>query len=143
MNEPLWRGGINPEIGKKIRIDMEEVQRTATDISYRITDTVVKKESAEHTYDNEDGEAVTETVYFDIDVIKIRERVIRIPSQQYIGLFVMADVYIDNYYEDADIFTRDILRPRVALLLFVRNDKIEGTNKCIYGTVANDWDIVN
>lgn len=140
---PFWTGGIDPEKGHRIRIDMEETSRGIDSLVYRITDTVVEEVTFDYTFTNDLSEEETEERVYNMDLVNIRTRSIQVSSDEYISLFVGADAYIDVHYPNTTIFERGALRPKIALLLFVRNDKLDLSDKCIYGTQPEDWDIIS
>ncbi len=76
---------------------------------------------------------------FETSHIPIRNKTITITPEQHDTLYGNADLYINAMYPEITLFEREKLRPKVSLLLYVQNDKLEN-GKCIYNTEADQWE---
>ena len=123
---PINWGGANPTIDNKIRVSITEISRDANGITYNIIDTPL----IEHTLDGQT---------FETSHIPIRNKTITITPEQHDTLYGNADLYINSMYPTTTLFEREKLRPKIALLLYIQNDKLSN-GKCIYNTESDQWE---
>lgn len=121
-------GGFNPEIKNKVSIEMKEISRSEAGVNYQITDNILIEKQTE------DG-----NFYHEIFCSQ-RNKTQNITSAQYDYLFALANSYIDTHYPAITQLEKDILLPKVALLLFVQTDLLPN-GLCGYNTNPNDWEI--
>lgn len=124
---PINWGGANPLINNVIRVSITETSRDANGITYNIVDTPI----IEHIVDGES---------YETSHIPIRSKTITITPEQHDTLYGNTDLYIDTMYPTITLFEREKLRTKIALLLYVQNDKLDN-GKCIYNTEPQDWEI--
>lgn len=123
---PINWGGANPLINNKIRVSIAETSRNENGITYLIQDTpIIEGEFEGQPYETDYG--------------IIRSKSVTITPEQHDTLYGNADLYIDSLHPEITLFEREKLRPKIALLLYVQNDKLEN-GKCIYNTEPEQWE---
>ena len=132
-NQKINWGGANPSIQNKIRLKMVETSRSENGVVMQITDTVI----AENSYIEEGVEHFYET-----DFQVIRNKTVVVPVEMYNSIFENAEMYINSNHPDLSAFQKDILRSKVALWLYVTNDKFVHNDLCIYDTQPEIWEIL-
>lgn len=123
---PINWGGANPLIDNVIRVSITEISRDANGITYNLIDTPIIENIV-------DGQS------FETSHIPIRNKTITITPEQHDTLYGNADLYIDSLHPEITLFEREKLRPKIALLLYVQNDKL-ANGKCIYNTEPDQWE---
>lgn len=132
-NQKINWGGANPLIQNKIRLKMVETSRSENGVVMQITDTVI----AENSYIEEGVERFYET-----DFQVIRNKTVVVPVELYNAIFANAEAYINANHSELNAFQKEVLRPKVALWLFVKNDKFVHNDLCIYDTQPEIWEIL-
>lgn len=99
-------------------IKWEEVSNgiMSTDINYIAKDTVTNAES----------------------MISGKSKTIQISIERYNELFLATDALIPS---ELSPYEKSVLRKKLCLLIYVQNDILDGTDKCIYGSSPNDWEL--
>lgn len=131
-NQKINWGGANPSIQNKIRLKMVEVARNENGVVMQITDTVI----AENSYIEEGIEKFYET-----DFQVVRNKTMTVPVEMYNAIFANAETYINANYPELTAFQKEALRPKVALWIYVTNDKFAHNDLCIYNTLPEIWEI--
>jgi len=129
--EKINWGGRNPFINNVIEIEMSEILRDSSSITFNITDRVIIDTPVDSLIPSRGS-------------LVINNKRVIITVSEYNNLFQLADDYIKINNPDLSIFNREALRPSIALLLYFQNDKImdESNNEfCLYGTTPNQWEV--
>lgn len=129
---PINWGGANPLIENRIRVSIFELSRNENGITYAIKDTAI----AEHSFIDENGNLQT----YETDYHTIRQVNVTITAEEHDTLYVNAENYIDAYFQNLTIFEKEKLRSKVALLIYIQNDKLDN-GKCIYNTEPEQWGV--
>lgn len=132
---PIDWGGANPFIFNKVQISMSEISRSENGVIMQINDHIIVQKS----YLDENEEVQT----YEFESQEIRNKQMEISVEQYNTLFAGADAYLEATQPNATVFEKEKLRPNIALLLFIQNDKLDGTEHLIYLTQANEWELSN
>lgn len=128
-------GGWNPFLKNRIEIEMKEISKSATNVIFKITDTVI----GENVYKNENDEDIISE--FPLQVI--REKIFNVPMELYNQLYSAVEQFIPA---ELTPFEKEQLRPKLAFLFYFQNDKIVDENQnefCLYGLQPEDFEIVN
>jgi hypothetical protein len=131
--EKINWGGRNPFINNVIEIEMKEIIRNSTSITFSITDSVVIEPSENDVIPRENK-------------LIINNKRIEISVGEYNTLYQMGEDYINTNNPTLSIFEKENLRPSVAFLLYFQNDIIKDVNDnefCLYGTLASQWEVKN
>jgi len=131
--EKINWGGRNPFINNVIEIEMREVLKDSSSITFSITDYVVIEP-------NENDVSPME------NKLIINNKRVVISVGEYNTLYQMAEDYINTNNPTLTIFEKENLRPSVAFLLYFQNDMIKDVNDndfCLYGTQPNQWVVKN
>ena len=129
---PINWGGANPLIDNKIRVSISELSRNENGITYAIKDTPI----VERSFIDESGNLQT----YETDYHTIRQTTVTITSNEHDTLYINAENYIDAHFPNLTIFEKEKLRSKVALLLYIQNDKLDN-GKCIYNTEPEQWEL--
>lgn len=129
--EKINWGGRNPFINNVIEIEMKEIIRNSTSITFSITDSVVIEPSENDVIPRENK-------------LTINNKRVEISVGEYNTLYQMAEDYINTNNPTLSIFEKENIRPSVAFLLYFQNDIITdvgGNPFCLYGTLASQWEV--
>lgn len=131
----LW-GGWNPFLKNRIEVEMKEISKSSTHITFKITDTVI----GENVFKNENEEDVISE--FPLQVI--RDKIFSVPMELYNQLYLAVEQMLSS---NLTPFEKEQLRPKLAFLFYFQNDKIvnpeNGEEFCLYGLQPTDFEIVN
>lgn len=127
-------GGWNPFIQNFIEIEIQEVSKSDTQISFLVKDTVI----GEQEYLGENNE----TLINEYPLQVIREKRFSVPMELYNQLYQAVESQMPA---ELTPFEKEKLRPKLAFLYYFGTDKILDENQtefCLYGTQPNDWVII-
>ena len=138
-------GGWNPFQKNKIEFEMKEISKSATNVVFKITDTVIGEKSYENKIFDEAGELVeTEQIVSEFPLQVIREKIFSVPMELYNQLYLAVEQLIPA---ELTPFEKEQLRPKLAFLFYFQNDKIVNPETeeqfCLYGLQPTDFEIVN
>jgi len=129
--EKINWGGRNPFINNVIEIEMKEILRDSSSITFSITDSVIIEPNENDVIPRENK-------------LTINNKRVVISVGEYNTLYQMAEDYINTNNPTLTIFEKENLRPSVAFLLYFQNDIIKDVNDnefCLYGTQPNQWEV--
>lgn len=128
INKLNW-GGFDPSKLNVIEIEIKEISKTSSEVTFLIKDTVI----AEQSYLGENDETIISEYPFQV----IREKRFSVPMALYNQLYSAVETQIPS---NLTPFEKEELRPKLALLFFFGNDKLDN-GLCGYNTQPNDWQI--
>ena len=129
--EKINWGGRNPFIKNVIEIEMKEIFRGSSSITFSISDYVIIEPNPSDALSRENK-------------LLINSKRFEVSVSEYNTLYQMAEDYISTNNPTLSIFEKENLRPSVAFLLYFQNDIIKDVNDnefCLYGTQPNQWEI--
>ena len=113
-------GGWNPFLKNKIEFEIREISKSATNVIFKITDTVIGENVFK---DENDNDVISE---FPLQVI--REKTFNVPMELYNQLYLAVEQLIPA---ELTPFEKEQLRPKLAFLFYFQNDKIYDENEML------------